>query len=239
MLSRKRNVVALLIAVLLISACKRSVTDPLPVVILEDEPTSASETPVPTDTSAPTDEDIATETPTEQAAVTATATSIPPTPTSQPSTPTNTPTEEPVDPTTVPTIESGTLGEVWNLADIRYGIHDEWLRVVVEMVEDRDTLPYYEIKEVENATVPFPTGPDESWGEARIDLVISDLYAYDSPIIVQLPLIPPENPAVIKIGQYPTFDDALLGFSIGLIEPTRFTVFELIDPVRIVIDIEF
>ena len=122
---------------------------------------------------------------------------------------------------------------------MRYGLHDDFLRIVVEMVEDRDTIPYYEMKVVDNVAVPFPTGDDPSWGEARIDLLISDLYAYDAPIYGELPFVPEENPAVTRIGQYPTFDDALLGFSIGLVKPSEYKIAELTNPVRIVIDVYY
>ena len=74
---------------------------------------------------------------------------------------------------------------------------------------------------------------------ARIDLVVSDLYAYDFPIAEHLPLIPPDNPWVTRIGLYPTFSDAHLGFSIGLKAPSAYKVYELTGPVRIVIDVLF
>ena len=45
------------------------------------------------------------------------------------------------------------------------------------------------------------------------------------------------NPQVTHIGLYPTFSDAHLGFSIGLKEPSAYEVYELTNPVRIVIDV--
>ncbi len=134
-------------------------------------------------------------------------------------------------------VQGGKLGEVWNLADVRYGVHPDRLRVVVEMVEPRDHVPLYQVAEVDNAASPFPTGHDASWGAARIDLVVSDLYAYDSPVFEGLPILPPDNPRVTRIGHYPTFDDSSLGFSIGLMQASRYEIVELTDPVRIVIDV--
>jgi hypothetical protein len=51
--------------------------------------------------------------------------------------------------------------------------------------------------------------------------------------------VPPDNPKVTRIGSYPTFDDACLGFSIGLKSVSAYEVYELTDPVRIVIDVLF
>ena len=110
-------------------------------------------------------------------------------------------------PVLFPPVESGVLGEVWTLSDVRFGFHDGFIRVVVEMGEARNSIPFYTLKEVDNAAVPFPSGADASWGTARIDLVISDLYAYDATVTTKFPLIPGDNPSVIKIGQYPTYDD--------------------------------
>jgi hypothetical protein len=131
----------------------------------------------------------------------------------------------------------GRLGKIWNLADVRYGLHPGRLRVVWEMAEPGDHVPLYEAVEVDNAAEPFPTGHDLSWGTARIDLVVSDLYAYDFPLGKHLPIVLPDNPRVTRIGLYPTFSDAHLGFSIGLKEPAAYEVYELKDPVRIVIDV--
>lgn len=133
--------------------------------------------------------------------------------------------------------EGGALGEVWNLADVRYGLHADRLRVVWEMAEPRDHVPRFRVVEVDNAVSPFPTGHDPTWGVARIDVTVSDLYAYDCSAMQQLPLTPPDNPRVTRIGRYPTFDDALLGFSVGLKAVSAYEVYELTDPVRIVIDV--
>ena len=133
--------------------------------------------------------------------------------------------------------EGGVLGGVWTLADVRYGLHLDRVQIVVEMTEPGDHVPRFQVVEVDNATSPFPTGHDPSWGAARIDLIVSDLYARDSPIIEQLPLTLPDNPLVTRVGSYPTFSDAHLGFSIGLKEPASYKVYEFTYPVRIVISV--
>ncbi len=166
---------------------------------------------------------------------------------------TPTPTEEPpVDvavpmPTAVPQAESsypigasregGALGQIWSLADFRYAFHKDRLRLVWEMAEPGATVPHYLVVEVDNAATPFPTGYDPAWGAARIDLWVSDLYAYDFPLGDVLPVTLPGNPAAARLGLYPLFDDSLLGFSIGLHGPMQYEVYELTAPVRIVIDV--
>lgn len=230
-MSYKKLIITMIILALFIAGCARKLApsiDPLPSEASTTQPADPTGTPVPVLTATPT-----------ATTISPTATSQPPDPTSTPTATTapSTATSQPPDPTTTPTQQPGNLGVLWNLADVRYGVYSDKLRVVVEMVENRNTMPYYEIKEVENATVPFPTGHDLAWGVSRIDLVISDLYAYNSPILGQLPFVPPENPAVTRIGSYPTFDDARLGFSIGLKAPLQFKLYELTNPVRIVIDV--
>jgi hypothetical protein len=169
-----------------------------------------------------------------------------PTVTASPARPTVAPTSTPLpDPASYLDVEreGGELGGVWNLADLRYGLHSDRVQIVWEMTERRDHTPFYQVIEVDNAASPFPTGHDPSWGEARIDLIVSDLYARDpstssgqrSPILEQLPLTLPDDPLVTRIGSYATFSDAHLGFSIGLGEPAAYAVYELTDPVRIVI----
>ena len=176
---------------------------------------------------------------------TATATASPrPTATERPS-PTSTATVADSSPT--PTLEpsayldvvqeGGSLGKLWNLADVRYALHENRLRVVVEMVEPGDHVPRFEVVEVDNDESPFPSGHDPSWGAARIDLQVSDLYAYDSPAYEALPLVPPDNPRLTRLGRFPTYADSILGFSIGLKEVSAYEVHELTDPVRIVIDV--
>lgn len=109
------------------------------------------------------------------------------------------------------------------------------------MSEVRDEAPYTEIVEVDNSKSPFPRRGvviDPSWGAARIDIMISDCYAYDFPLNEELPvMMPPEGTVATKMGLHPTFDDAVLGFSVGLKEPAPYEVFTLTDPVRIVVDV--
>lgn len=136
-------------------------------------------------------------------------------------------------------LQGGALGEVWNLADVRLGLHPDRLRVVWEMAEARDHVPWYRVVEVDNATSPFPTGGEPAWGAARIDLIISDLYAFDFPLGQRLPLVPSENPLLTRVGVYPTFSDSELGFSIGLKTPSAYEVHELTDPVRIVVVVPY
>ena len=229
----KRLAVLVLILILLLSACSQ----PTPEVVRETVVVYVTQQALPTYTPYPT------YTPAPPA-----PTYTPyPTPTPQPATATSTPTPQPPTPTSTPLPESsayldvvqqgGRLGAIWNLADVRYHLHPDRLRVVWEMAEAGDHVPLFEVVEVDNAADPFPLGHDPSWGAARIDLVMSDVYAYDFPLSQRLPIIPPDNPQVTRIGLYPTFSDAHLGFSIGLKKPSAYEVYELKDPVRIVIDV--
>jgi hypothetical protein len=133
--------------------------------------------------------------------------------------------------------EGGKLGKLWNLADVRYALQADRVRLVVEMVEAGDHVPRFEVVEVDNEDSPFPGGHDPSWGAARIAPQVSDLYAYDSPAYEALPFVPPDNPRLTRIGRFPTYADSILGFSIGLKEVSAYEVHELTDPVRIVIDV--
>jgi len=136
--------------------------------------------------------------------------------------------------------EVGSLGSTWTLSDLRVGIHPQRVRVVWEMAEARDTAPLTEITEVDNTRTAFPRRGallDPSWGAARIDIMIHDCYAYGVPLSDMLPIEVPGSSIVTKVGVHPTFDDALLGFSIGLSKPAPYEVFTLTDPVRIVIDV--
>jgi len=161
---------------------------------------------------------------------------------------------EPLSPTPSPSIaltpppyigvpyKGGSLGYIWNLTDIRCEVQPDRVRLILEMAGGEEGIPYFELVEVYNDQVLFPVSPDQeaydpSWGEARIDITISDLYAYDYPLNEKLPIVPPDNPLVTKIGLYPTYDDALLGFSIGLkrVSPYEVSTFE--KPTRIVIEV--
>ncbi len=177
-----------------------------------------------------------------------TATPRPVTATPRPITPTALPSPTPQE--AAPTVagdaylqtpqQVGVLGETWTLSDIRVGLHSQKVRVVWEVAEDRTTAPLTEIVEVDNTTSPFPWRGaliDSSWGAARIDVMISDTYAYDIPLADLLPITMPGDSTVTKVGVHPTFDDALLGFSIGLSEPAPYEVFTLTNPTRIVVDV--
>ena len=134
----------------------------------------------------------------------------------------------------------GSIGEVWSLSDLRLGIHPDKVRVVWEVSGNDEGSPFIQVIEVDNATSGFPKGSDSidpSWGQARIDVMISDCYAYDLALNDILPINGAGNPLVTKVDLHPTFDDATLGFSIGLREPAVYKVFTLTDPVRLVIDI--
>jgi hypothetical protein len=184
--------------------------------------------------------------PTELLTATPSATALPQPTGTQTATPSATLLAEPT-PTTVPTRSptpslgvaqvGGRLGGIWNLADVRYALHPDRLRFVLEMVEARDHVPFYRVVQVDNIASPFPTGHDPTWGVARIDLLVSDLYAYDPSLLEVLPIVPPDNPRVTRIGQYPTFEDSVLGFSIGLKSVATFQLREMTDPVRLVIDV--
>ena len=134
-------------------------------------------------------------------------------------------------------LQGGELGQVWNLSDLRYDAGSEGLRFVLEMVEDRNHVPFYRVVEVDSATTPFPGDDSELWGLARIDLLVSDLYGYTSTVLEKLPFELEDHPLVTRIGLYPTFEDSILGFSLGLTSTCAFQVTELTDPVRIVIDV--
>ncbi len=164
--------------------------------------------------------------------------SIPPTPTADAAAPADTPSTATAHANLGILYEGGALGEIWNLADIRYGLHPDRVQVVWEMAESRGHAPLFTVTEVDNNATPFPTGHDSTWGSARIDLIISDLYVYDFSFD-KLPFILSDDPLVTRIGVYPTFSDAHLGFSIGLKEPSAFEIYELTDPVRIVISIPY
>jgi hypothetical protein len=133
--------------------------------------------------------------------------------------------------------QGGQLGRVWNLADLHFAVLPDRVRIVLEMVEDRDHVPFHRVVEVDNSASPFPTGHDPAWGVARIDIQVSDLYAYGSSVFAELPLVLSGNPAVTRIGQYPTFEDSILGFSIGLKAVATYQVVELTEPVRIVLEV--
>jgi hypothetical protein len=242
----KRLAVLVLLVILLLPACTlpRSEVIKETVVVYVTQPPLPTYTPYPTYTSVPP---APTYTPYPMPTTQAVAPTSTPTP--QAVAPTSTPTPQAIAPTSTPTPDpcaylgvvrqGGRLGTIWSLADVRYHSHPDRLRVVWEMAEPGDHVPLFKVVEVDNVADPFPLGHDPSWGAARIDLVMSDVYAYDFPLSQRLPFIPPDNPRVTRIGLYPTFSDAHLGFSIGLKKPSAYKVYELKNPVRIVIDVPY
>jgi hypothetical protein len=136
-------------------------------------------------------------------------------------------------------VSGGQLNGVWNLADLRFAVQADRVRFVIEMEERRDHVPFYRAVQVGNASSPFPTGYDAAWGAARIDLLVGDLYAYGSMLLDALPVELPANPRVLRVGLYPTYEDSVLGFSLGLEAASAYTISELVDPVRIVVDVSW
>ena len=140
----KRLAVLAMINILLLSACSQ----PTPQVVQETVVVYVTQQPLPTYTPYPT------------------YTSAPPAPTYTPY-PTLTP--QPATPTSTPTPDysaylnvvrqGGRLGTIWNLADVRYHLHPDRLRVVWEMAEPGDHVPLFEVVEVDNAADPFPPLP--------------------------------------------------------------------------------
>ncbi len=92
-------------------------------------------------------------------------------------------------------------------------------------------------RSADEETDPFPLERDPAWGSTRIDIVVSDLYAWDIPLGDQLPIEVEDSPLVNAITLFPTFDDALLGFSIWLESPVFFEAHELAEPVCLVVDV--
>ncbi|MEA3375376.1 MAG: hypothetical protein U9R72_04160 [Chloroflexota bacterium] len=153
------------------------------------------------------------------------------------STPGESPLETPAARTSERRVEGGTLGSIWNLAALRYAEHPDCFRLTLEMAEARATAPFHTVTLTDEETQPFPGTRDPAWGSVRIDLVVSDLYAYDYPLGDQLPIRVEGNPVVTAVSRLPLYDDALLGFSIWLESRADFEVHELTGPVRIAVDV--
>lgn len=169
-----------------------------------------------------------------------------------PATPSQTPKDAPPSPHISPTaghvasptgefweqqIEGGTLGTIWSLDDIRYAQRSDRFRLVLKMEETAASVPYYTAELTDESMEPFPGTPEPTWGRLRIDVVLSDVYAYEYPLVDRLPIELQDNPIVNAVSQLPTYDDARLGFSIWLKGPARFEVHELTSPGRIVVDV--
>ncbi len=207
---------------LLLIGCSATATPGLPPVELEPSPTSAIVV-LPTPTATP---DSGAESP---PVMIGTPDGSAPSPEAPTSPPPARPGEQ--------RIEGGTLGTIWSLAGLRHGEHADRFRVVLELEEPGTTVPRYTAELANESTQPFPGVRDPDWGTVRIDLVVSDLYAYDYPLGERLPISVADNPVVNAITRFPIFDDALLGFSIWLDAPARFEVHELTEPVRLVVDV--
>jgi hypothetical protein len=135
--------------------------------------------------------------------------------------------------------EGGTAGHSWTLDEFRYAFHKDRLRVVWQMAESGTAVPRYRAVQVDNGATPFPTGYDPVWGAARIDLVMSGVSAPNFPFNTTFPVTLAGNPVATRIGLYPAAEGGALGFSIGLHGPQTYEVYELTDPVRIVIDVVY
>jgi len=210
-----RNLAALLVFLALFVGCNPAPEEPSPTVIV-----APTITPIP-------------------------VTVVFPTPTSSSPIATPLPVESPlVTPLSVSGVlnvprQGGTAGQPWTLGDFRYAFHKDRLRIVWEMAESGTTIPKYRAVEVDNAAAPFPTGYDAGWGAARIDLIVSALSAPNFPLSTRLPVELPGNPVASRIGLYPTSEGGALGFSIGLHHPLDYDIYELTDPVRLVIDLVY
>jgi hypothetical protein len=134
-------------------------------------------------------------------------------------------------------IEGGTLGTIWSLDDIRHAERSDRFRLVLQMEETAASVPYYTAKLTDQSMEPFPGTPEPTWGRLRIDVVLSDVYAYEYPLADRLPIELQHNPIITAVSQLPTYDDARLGFSIWLKRPARFEVHELTGTGRIVVDV--
>lgn len=134
-------------------------------------------------------------------------------------------------------VEGGTLGSIWNLSALRWAEHADRFRFVLEMAEPGTTVPFYTATLTHEEAQPFPGTRDPAWGTVRIDLIVSDLYAYDYPLGDRLPIEVEDSQLVTAVSQLPVYDDALLGFSIWLESPAGFAVHELTDPVRLAFDV--
>jgi hypothetical protein len=130
----------------------------------------------------------------------------------------------------------GEDGGRWTLVDLRYGLHADRLRIVWEFAEPGQVVPKYRAVEVDNAAAPPTTGDVTGLGVARIDLLLNGVQSA-AELDAKVPIEFEENPGVTRMVRYPTADETRLGFSIGLLQPVKFEVYELSAPVRIVLDV--
>ncbi len=130
----------------------------------------------------------------------------------------------------------GEEGGRWTLVDLRHGLHADRLRIVWEFAEPGQAVPRYRAVEVDNAAAPPTTGDVTGLGVARVDLLLNGVQAAVE-LDATLPSEFEENPVATRLVHYPTADETRLGFSIGLLQPAQFEVYELSGPVRIVLDV--
>lgn len=138
----------------------------------------------------------------------------------------------------------GEVGKIRNIRDIRYGVHDDRVRFVFEFSGEGEDPPRYQIQEVKNVE-PFPAREDgtpvvgANWGEARIEILLTDVYGRDyfSAMEHPLPWTLKTNPVATKFGILPVFDDAVSGYVVGIKTTAPYDVKVYKDPVRLIIDV--
>ena len=134
--------------------------------------------------------------------------------------------------------EGGQLGAIWELTDFRHEAYADRVRLIWQMAGGAEGPPFYRLAIVDNKASPHPTASNEPWGTVRVDLIFFDVYARSFPLREQFPLTDlSEALPVVRVDQYPTFDDASLGFSVGLRQRLPIEVYEFTTPARLVIDI--
>lgn len=129
----------------------------------------------------------------------------------------------------------GELGGVYQLVDLRIGVHDGFTRIVWQL-DASGGVPLWEAVESTNSQeIASALG---LVGSARIELTLHDVYAYSTAAALEQEA--PASSLVIGTKVAPLMDDALLGFVIDLKRPARFEVKALeheTEPTRIVLDV--
>jgi len=156
---------------------------------------------------------------------------------SQPSTPAATPALRTAAAPGV-TFEGGRTGALWELAGFRHELLADRVRLIWEMEGGTASVPRYALRAVDNGAEPHPVAPGPLWGQVRVDLIFFDLYAREFPLREHFPVeaFDATSP-VVRVGLYPTFDDAALGFSVGLRRRAPLEVYEVENPPRLVVDV--
>ncbi len=134
--------------------------------------------------------------------------------------------------------EGGQLGAIWELTDFRHEVYADRVRLIWQMAGGVEGPPFYRLAIVDNKTSPHPTTSNEPWGTVRVDLIFFDVYARNFPLRERFPLTNwDETLPVVRVDQYPTFDDASLGFSVGLRQRLPIEVYERRDPTSLIVDV--